>query len=57
MFVTWFDEVYKIGDVDVTFHIKPGESHAVVKELTNRITQQITVNDRAKKETFIMYQP
>jgi len=39
VFVTWFDEVYKIGDVDVTFHIKPGESHAVVKELTNRITQ------------------
>ena len=37
--VTWFDEVYQIGDVDVAFHIHPGENHAVVKELTHRITQ------------------
>lgn len=37
--VTWFDEVYQMGDVDVAFHIHPGENHAVVKELTHRITQ------------------
>ncbi len=39
IFVTWFEEVYKMGDVDVTFHIYPGENHEVIKELTHRITQ------------------
>ena len=39
IFVTWLEEIYRMGDVDVTVHMYPGENHAVVKELTHRITQ------------------
>jgi conjugal transfer ATP-binding protein TraC len=37
--VTWLEGVYQMGDVDVTVHMLPGENHAVIKELTHRITQ------------------
>lgn len=39
VYVTWLEDVFKMGDIDVTFHIYPGENHAVIKELTHRITQ------------------
>lgn len=34
VYVTWLEDVFKMGDIDVTFHIYPGENHAVIKELT-----------------------
>lgn len=39
IFVTWLEEIYQMGDIDVTVHLNPAENHAVIKDLTHRITQ------------------
>ncbi len=35
--VGWLDGLYNVGDVDISFHIVPGENRAVVDELSNKL--------------------
>ncbi|MCR4426255.1 MAG: ATP-binding protein [Firmicutes bacterium] len=35
--VGWLDGLYNVGDVDISFHIVPGENRAVVEELSNKL--------------------
>jgi type IV secretory pathway VirB4 component len=39
IFVTWLEEVYQMGDVDLSVHMQPAENHQVIRDLTHRITQ------------------
>lgn len=38
-YVTWLEDVYRIGDIDITFHLYPGKNHDVINELTHKISQ------------------
>lgn len=42
VFVGWLDELYALGDVDISIHLYPGQDRDVVNELTSKITQMQT---------------
>lgn len=37
VFVGWLDELYSIGDVDVSIYVYPGDDREVIQELTQKI--------------------
>lgn len=37
VFVGWLDELYEIGDLDVSIHLYPGNNRDVIEELSNKI--------------------
>lgn len=39
VFVGWLDELYGLGDVDVSIHLYPGQERDVINELSAKITQ------------------
>ena len=49
---TWLEEVYSIGDVDVSIHMYPAKTDEVINELSGRIdqyeTQRIVMNRKGR---------
>ena len=37
VFVGWLDDLYNIGDVDVSIHLYPGNNREVIEELSIKI--------------------
>lgn len=50
VFVGWLDDLYEMGDIDVSIHVYPGNDRDVIKELNERIKtlMAIQINDEKR---------
>lgn len=49
VFVGWLDELYNIGDVDISIHVYPGSDRDVINELTAKINNLIAMQIQDEK--------
>ncbi len=57
VYIGWLDEIYTLGDVDISIHIKPIPDRSVIMALTKKVTEYLSQFEIDRRKGNILRMP